>query len=102
MNARARIHAMFPLTELAERELDARLDDLVRQAFAAGRASAGADGFHLDDFRAVWTRSDGSDTPVSELRCTCGALLQCVGPTSLLDLLIAATLHNCPPTGAAA
>jgi hypothetical protein len=102
MNARARVHAMFPLTELAECELDARLDALVKEAFAAGRASAGADGFKLDDFRAVWTRSDGSDKPVSELRCTCGSLLQRVGPASLLDLLITATLHTCPPSGGTA
>jgi hypothetical protein len=77
-------------------------DDAVREAFAAGRASAGADGFKLADFRAVWTRSDGSDTPVSELRCTCGALLQRVGPTLLLDLLIAAARHTCPPSGGTA
>jgi hypothetical protein len=77
-------------------------DDAVRQAFAAGRESAGVDGFHLDDFQAVFTRSDGSDKPVSELRGTCGCLLPRVGPTSLLDLVIAATLHTCPPTGGTA
>ncbi|MEV4227310.1 hypothetical protein AB0J81_09400 [Streptomyces bobili] len=70
-------------------------DDAVRDAFAAGRESAGADGFKLDGFRTVWTHSDGSDRPVSELRCQCGGLLQLPRSASLLDLLIAATRHEC-------
>lgn len=93
--ARARIHAMFPLTDLAESELDVRLDALVKEAFAAGRASAGADGFKLDGFRPVWTHSDGSDRPVSELRFQCGGLEQRPPGVSLLDLLITATGHEC-------
>ena len=96
-DARARIHAMFPLTELAECELDVRLDALVKEAFAAGRASAGADGWKLADFRAVFSLSDGTDRPVNELRCRCGRLVQRPGDASLLDLLIVAARHECTP-----
>ena len=70
-------------------------DDAVRDAYAAGRESAGADGWKLAGFRPVWTHSDGSDRPVSELRCQCGGLLQLPPGVSLLDLLIAATGHEC-------
>lgn len=73
------------------------VDALVREAFAAGRASAGADGFKLDGFRAVFSRSDGSDRPVNELRCTCGRLVQRPGDASLLDLVILAARHECKP-----
>ena len=97
MNARDRVRAMFPLTELAECELDVRLDALCREAFAAGRASAGADGWKLSDFRAVFSLSDGSDRPVNELRCTCGQLVQRPGDASLLDLVILAARHECKP-----
>ena len=95
MSARARVHAMFPLTDLAESELDVRLDALVKEAFAAGRESAGADGFRLTDFRPVFSRSDGSDRPVNELRCVCGEIVPKPGDASLLDLLIVATRHEC-------
>ena len=76
-------------------------DDAVRDAFAAGRESAGADGWKLTNFRPVWTHSDGSDRPVSELRCQCGALEQRPPGVSLLDLLITATGHECKPGGEA-
>lgn len=74
-------------------------DEAVREAFAAGRESAGADGFRLDGFRAVFSLSDGSDRPVNELRCRCGQLVQRPGDASLLDLLIAATTHQCASGG---
>lgn len=76
-------------------------DDAVRDAYAAGRESAGADGWKLTGFRPVWTHSDGSDRPVSELRCQCGGLLQLPPGVSLLDLLITATGHKCKPGGEA-
>ena len=96
-DARARVHAMFPLTNLAECELDVRLDALVKETFAAGRASAGADGFKLDGFRAVFSLSDGSDRPVNELRCRCGHLVPRPGDASLLDLVTLAARHECKP-----
>lgn len=70
-------------------------DDAVRDAYAAGRESAGADGWKLTGFRPVWTHSDGSDRPVSELRCQCGGLLQLPPGVSLLDQVVAATDHEC-------
>lgn len=94
-DARSRIHAMFPLTEGTESELDVRLDALVKDAFAAGREAAGADGWKLTGFRPVFSRSDGSDRPVNELRCDCGRLVQRPGDASLLDLVILAARHEC-------
>lgn len=82
-------------TGRAERLVEA----LCRDAFAVGRESAGADGFKLDDFRAVFSRSDGSDRPVNELRCNCGRLVQRPGDASLLDLVILAARHECKPGG---
>ena len=50
----------------------------------------------LRDFAPVWTASDGSDIPASELRCIlCGGLVQGVGPHTLLDLNALATSHDC-------
>lgn len=74
-------------------------DDAVRDAFAAGREAAGADGWKLSDFRAVFSRSDGSDRPVNELRCTCGEIVPKPGNASLLDLVIVAARHQCRPDG---
>lgn len=86
----------------AARDGDARdkakpvaVDDAVRDAYAAGRESAGADGWKLTGFRPVWTHSDGSDRPVNELRCGCGQLVQRPGDASLLDLVILAARHEC-------
>lgn len=74
-------------------------DDAVRDAFAAGREGAGADGWKLSDFRAVFSRSDGSDRPVNELRCVCGEIVPKPGNASLLDLVIVAAHHECRPDG---
>lgn len=53
----------------------------------------------LRDFSVVWTRSDGSDVPATELRCVlCGGLIQGVGPHSLLDLMALAGQHDCQNT----
>lgn len=50
----------------------------------------------LRDFTVVWTRSDGSDVPATELRCVlCDGLVQGVGPHTLLDLNTLAAQHNC-------
>lgn len=70
-------------------------DDAVRDAYAAGRESAGADGWKLAGFRAVFSRSDGTDRPVNELRCACGQLVPKPGDASLLDLVILAARHEC-------
>ncbi|GKQ39517.1 hypothetical protein [Streptomyces sp. A012304] len=70
-------------------------DRLYRDAYATGRDHAGALGWRLNAFTPVFTRSDGTDKPVSELRCTCGVLLQHVGEASLLDLAAMAARHDC-------
>ena len=50
----------------------------------------------LRDYTPVWTRSDGSDVPATELRCVlCGGLVQGVGPHTLHDLNALAATHNC-------
>lgn len=54
----------------------------------------------LRDFAPVWTRSDGSDVPATELRNkVCGCLVQGVPPKTLLDLNALANQHNCQPGG---
>ncbi|HEY9353727.1 MAG TPA: hypothetical protein VIP28_10765 [Nocardioides sp.] len=56
----------------------------------------------LRDFTVVWTASDGSDIPATELRCVlCGHLVQGVGPHTLLDLTALADSHHCQNTAAA-
>jgi len=66
----------------------ARYDaELLAETKATGR---------LRDFTVVWTRSDGSDVPATELRCVlCNGLVQGVGPHTLLDLNTLADQHNC-------
>lgn len=54
----------------------------------------------LRDYRVVWTRSDGSDIPATELRCVvCDGLVQGVGPKTPLDLNAMAASHECKPGG---
>ena len=53
----------------------------------------------LRDFAPVWTRSDGSDVPATELRNkVCGCLVQGVPPKTLLDLNALAAQHDCQNT----
>jgi hypothetical protein len=55
----------------------------------------------LRDFTVVWTRSDGSDVPATELRCVlCGGLVQGVPPKTLLELTELADGHHCQKGGA--
>lgn len=76
-------------------------DRMCRDAFAAGMEAASHTG-RLRDFTPVWTRSDGSDVPATELRCVlCDGLLQGVGPKHLLDLNTMAAGHECKPGGTA-
>ncbi|WP_406417937.1 hypothetical protein [Streptomyces sp. NBC_01614] len=50
----------------------------------------------LRDFTPVFTTSDGSDVPATELRCVlCQGLVQGVGPHTLLDLTALADRHDC-------
>ena len=56
----------------------------------------------LRDFTPVWTASDGSDVPATELRCVvCDGLVQGVPPKTLLDLNAMAAGHECKPGGTA-
>lgn len=74
--------------------------DLVyRDAYAAGRMHAGAEGFALDRFEAVISTSCGSYGTAEEYRCrTCGAIgAQGDGSKSLLDLMAMASRHKCLP-----
>ena len=69
--------------------------DLLAQHEAEALAAAGPVG-HLRDYTVVWTASDGSDIPATELRCIlCGGLVQGVGPHTLLALTALANPHNC-------
>jgi hypothetical protein len=57
----------------------------------------------LRDFTPVFTTSDGSDCPATELRdVLCGGLVQGVGPHTLLDLTALAAKHDCQTTEASA
>jgi hypothetical protein len=73
-------------------------DRLYRDAYATGRQHAGVDGWVLSEYTPVFTRSDGSDRPISELRhMPCGGLVQGVGPHTLIDLMALASQHECQP-----
>lgn len=53
-------------------------------------------GGRLRDFAPVFTTSDGSDVPATELRnSVCGCLIQGVGPHTLLNLAELAEKHEC-------
>lgn len=54
----------------------------------------------LRDFAPVFTTSDGSDVPATELRnSVCGCLIQGVGPHTLLNLAELAEKHECQGDG---
>jgi len=87
MSARTKILAELQrngYSEIAARKLLTRAD---HEGLALGR---------LRDFHVVWTRSDGSDVPATELRCVlCTGLIQGVGPRNLHDLNALAASHDC-------
>ena len=71
-------------------------DPVYRDGYTMGRTHAGAEGWSLRNFTAVFTTSDGSDRPVNHLRCsTCNGLVQGVGPHTLIDLMALASRHEC-------
>jgi hypothetical protein len=71
-------------------------DEAYREGYATGRSHSGADGWVLDQFSAVFTTSDGGDRAVGEVRCNaCRALMQGVGPQTLIDLMALAARHEC-------
>ncbi|WP_327592509.1 hypothetical protein [Streptomyces chartreusis] len=73
--------------------------DADRRTYLLGERAASRTG-RLRDFAAVWTTSDGTDVPATELRCVlCNGLLQGVGPHTLLDLVTLAGQHNCQSEG---
>lgn len=77
---------------------DTETDPVYASGYATGRTHAGADGWILRTFLPVFTTSDGSDCPVTELRCTtCRGLVQGVGPHTLIDLMALAAKHECKP-----
>ncbi|MDX3019918.1 hypothetical protein [Streptomyces acidiscabies] len=74
-------------------------DRAYRDGYTTGRTHAGADGWRLAEYTPVFTTSDGTDRPISELRHrSCGGLLQGVGPHSLVDLMALAAQHECQHT----
>ena len=80
------------------RELDptATAFELIAQHDAETAATG-----RLRDFTVVWTRSDGSSIPATELRCRlCGGLVQGVPPKTLLELTELADSHHCQKGGA--
>jgi hypothetical protein len=83
------LQKLFSRDNEAEKKVDACLDAFANDLLARymGR---------LRDFTPVWTRSDGSDVPATELRCIlCGGLAQGVGVKTLLDINALASSHNC-------
>ena len=71
-------------------------DRVYSDAYATGRTHAGAAGWVLAAFVPVFSRSDGSDREVTELRHRdCGQLVQGVGPHTLIDLMALAARHEC-------
>lgn len=77
---------------------DAETDPVYASGYTTGRSHAGADGWVLRNFLPVFTTSDGSDCPATELRCTaCRGLVQGVGPHTLIDLMALASKHECMP-----
>ncbi|WP_326779668.1 hypothetical protein OG481_01905 [Streptomyces longwoodensis] len=76
---------------------DAETDPVYRSGYRMGRAYTGADAWDLAGFVAVFTTSDGSDCPATELRHqACTELVQGVGPHDLIDLMALAARHECP------
>ncbi|MBZ3909390.1 hypothetical protein [Streptomyces acidiscabies] len=74
-------------------------DRAYRDGYTTGRMHAGPDGWRLAEYTPVFTTSDGTDRPISELRHrSCGGLLQGVGPHSLVDLMALAAQHECQHT----
>ncbi|MGW1615736.1 hypothetical protein ACWCQZ_41070 [Streptomyces sp. NPDC002285] len=74
-------------------------DRMRREAYTAGMQAASRTG-RLRDFTPVFTTSDGSDVPATELRCVlCAGLIQGVGPHTLLDLTALAAKHECGNNG---
>lgn len=71
-------------------------DPVYRDGYTMGRTHAGAEGWVLRSFTAVFTTSDGSDCPVNNLRCSvCNGLVHGVGPHTLIDLMALASQHEC-------
>ncbi|MEU3507612.1 hypothetical protein ABZ733_06750 [Streptomyces longwoodensis] len=75
---------------------DAEAHAVYSSGYRSGRMHAGAEGWPLNDFVPVFTTSDGSDCPISELRhAACTELVQGVGPHTLIDLMALAARHEC-------
>lgn len=76
---------------------DTETDPVYRSGYTTGRQHAGAGGWALATFTPVFTTSDGTDCPATELRCSqCNGLVQGVGPHTLIDLMALASQHECP------
>lgn len=87
---------LFALRKHFRRDIDpnASAVDLLAQHDAEANTIG-----RLRDFTPVFTTSDGSDVPATELRCVlCQGLVQGVGPHTLLDLTALAGLHDCQNT----
>ncbi|MFI9340018.1 hypothetical protein ACIG0D_01880 [Streptomyces sp. NPDC052773] len=78
---------------------DDETDPVYRSGYRTGRDHSGPGGWALSRFTPVFTTSDGTDCPATELRCTdCRGLVQGVGPHTLIDLMALAAQHECQPT----
>ena len=93
---------LFALEKQCRREPDpkAAAIELLAKYDAEVLAAANTHG-RLRDFTPVWTTSDGTRIPATELACVlCDGLVQGVGPHTLLDLTELADQHNCQKGGA--
>jgi hypothetical protein len=98
-DAHARLGDRRDLERLARAVMavaDAETDPVYRSGYRMGRAHTGADAWDLAGFVPVFTTSDGSDCPATELRHqACTELVQGVGPHDLIDLMALAARHEC-------
>lgn len=82
-------------------EIRNALHAFYRDAYATGRADAGADGFRLHGFEAVFVSSDGTPHPDRHIHCTsCGRCEGSVTPATLLDLVVMTARHRCEQAAA--
>ena len=86
---------LFALRQYYHREPDANAAAVNTLAEYDADVIAQTNG-RLRDFTPVFTTSDGTDVPATELRdVLCDGLIQGIGPHSLLDLTELAAQHDC-------
>ncbi|MFG2269085.1 hypothetical protein ACGFNY_04845 [Streptomyces chartreusis] len=90
---------LFALEKQCRREPDPKAAAIELLAKYDAEVLAEAANGRLRDFTSVWTTSDGTRIPATELACVlCDGLVQGVPPKHLLDLTELADSHDCQNT----